>query len=72
MAATTPVVVVVLLALVAGKGCWAFDISTGVGQVTPTACSQHRDGVRFAIRKINELNSGKGFKIGYLQDVSVV
>ena len=44
-----------------------FEISTSIGQVSPTACAQHRDGVRYAIRKINELNGGKGFKIGYAQ-----
>lgn len=59
---------VVVFVLVFVTACsHAFEISLPVGQVTPTGCAQHRDGVRFAIRKINELNGGKGFAIGFDQ-----
>ena len=46
----------------------AFEVTASIGQVTPSgSCAQHRNGVQFAVRKINELNGGKGFLIGYGQ-----
>ena len=36
-----------------------------LGQVTSAGCSNHRNGPKLAVDKINQLNNGKGFAIGF-------